>query len=184
MIHYTIIHICLLVPFSFLHFVIAKPPGDRCFSGGLLGPDGTNRHLGKWCKRANKKGPAALSTGGSTGDLIAVGADGRGGRIKVLRSLNHPSLVCLFFFSPSLRLKLKYRSKMVISIKIQVLCKKSQMSLLISNFSKICGTLFCKSTIGYQYLFKQMFILFYIYLFFLLLCHGCSCNWRHQEFGM
>ncbi|KAM7508620.1 hypothetical protein LguiA_019073 [Lonicera macranthoides] len=74
-----------------LPFSVAQP-GDRCFSGGLLGPDGTNRHLGKWCKRANKKGPEALSTGASTGDLIAVGADGRGGRIKVLRSLNHPSL--------------------------------------------------------------------------------------------
>ncbi|KAK9279927.1 hypothetical protein L1049_013611 [Liquidambar formosana] len=69
-------------------------PGDRCFSGGLLGPDGTNRHLGKWCKRVQSKGSMASSVGmqeGSrtnTGDLIAVGADGRGGRIKVLRSLN------------------------------------------------------------------------------------------------
>ncbi|XP_021807968.1 uncharacterized protein LOC110751769 isoform X2 [Prunus avium] len=29
-------------------------PGDACFSGGLLGPDGTNRYLGKWCKRKHK----------------------------------------------------------------------------------------------------------------------------------
>lgn len=28
--------------------------GDACFSGGLLGPDGTNRYLGKWCKRKHK----------------------------------------------------------------------------------------------------------------------------------
>ncbi|KAI4355143.1 hypothetical protein L6164_003943 [Bauhinia variegata] len=55
-------------------------PGDICFSGGLLGPDGTQRYLGKWCKRAAK--------GSSNGDLIAVGADGRGGRVKVLRSQN------------------------------------------------------------------------------------------------
>ncbi|KAL6495529.1 hypothetical protein OROGR_030092 [Orobanche gracilis] len=57
-------------------------PGDHCFSGGLLGPDGTNWHLGKWCKKAQNKGSNANS-----GDLISVGADGRGGRIKVMRSL-------------------------------------------------------------------------------------------------
>ncbi|XP_027773083.1 uncharacterized protein LOC107018464 isoform X3 [Solanum pennellii] len=31
--------------------VVLVKPGDRCFSGGLLGPDGNYRHLGKWCKR-------------------------------------------------------------------------------------------------------------------------------------
>lgn len=31
--------------------VVLAQPGDRCFSGGLLGPDGTYWHLGKWCKR-------------------------------------------------------------------------------------------------------------------------------------
>ncbi|CAN4096812.1 unnamed protein product [Withania somnifera] len=31
--------------------VVLAQPGDSCFSGGLLGPDGTYRHLGKWCKR-------------------------------------------------------------------------------------------------------------------------------------
>nr|POE83757.1 e3 ubiquitin-protein ligase rnf5 [Quercus suber] len=60
-------------------------PGDVCFSGGFLGPDGTNRYLGKWCKRG-------LSKESNTGNLIAVGADGRGGRIKVLRSLSQSSL--------------------------------------------------------------------------------------------
>ncbi|KAL5792330.1 hypothetical protein ACOSP7_000924 [Xanthoceras sorbifolium] len=67
--------------------------GDVCFSGGLLGPDGTNRFLGKWCKRGQDKGLMGMQ--GSTtkgGDLIAVGADGRGGRIKVLRSSNNSSL--------------------------------------------------------------------------------------------
>ncbi|XP_049388180.1 uncharacterized protein LOC125852500 isoform X3 [Solanum stenotomum] len=67
--------------------------GDHCFSGGLLGPDGTNRHLGKWCKKVQNKGSAGLQgSGAGSGDLISVGADGRGGRIKVLRSINQASL--------------------------------------------------------------------------------------------
>ncbi|KDP28563.1 hypothetical protein JCGZ_14334 [Jatropha curcas] len=68
-------------------------PGDMCFSSGLLGPDGTNRYLGKWCKRGQSKRSVTLE-GASTGsgDLIAVGSDGRGGRIKVLRSLNQSLL--------------------------------------------------------------------------------------------
>ncbi|XP_010326668.1 uncharacterized protein [Solanum lycopersicum] len=67
--------------------------GDHCFSGGLLGPDGTNRHLGKWCKKVQNKGSTGLQgSGANSGDLISVGADGRGGRIKVLRSINQASL--------------------------------------------------------------------------------------------
>lgn len=68
--------------------------GNICFSGGLLGPDGTKWHLGKWCKRGKLLGstPAQGSTKNS-GDLIAVGADGRGGRIKVMRSANQSSMV-------------------------------------------------------------------------------------------
>ncbi|KAL3337732.1 hypothetical protein AABB24_030058 [Solanum stoloniferum] len=31
--------------------VVLAKPGDSCFSGGLLGPDGNYWHLGKWCKR-------------------------------------------------------------------------------------------------------------------------------------
>ncbi|MCH86303.1 RING zinc finger protein, partial [Trifolium medium] len=56
-------------------------PVDICFSGGLLGPDGTQRYLGKWCKR----GQNGESTS-TKGNLISVGADGRGGKVKVLRS--------------------------------------------------------------------------------------------------
>ncbi|KAM7276083.1 hypothetical protein ACFE04_017949 [Oxalis oulophora] len=56
-------------------------PGNVCFAGGLLGPDGATRYLGKWCKRAQASTP-------SSGDFIAVGADGRGGTTKVLRTLN------------------------------------------------------------------------------------------------
>ncbi|KAM1053238.1 hypothetical protein ACFX15_000687 [Malus domestica] len=67
--------------------------GDVCFSGGLLGPDGTNRFLGKWCKRGlNKGSESRQNPSADSGNLIAVGADGRGGRIKVLRSLNHSTV--------------------------------------------------------------------------------------------
>ncbi|XP_058745549.1 uncharacterized protein LOC131618322 [Vicia villosa] len=58
---------------------------DICFSGGLLGPDGSQRFLGKWCKRGQN--------GESTkGNLISVGADGRGGTVKVLRNPSQASL--------------------------------------------------------------------------------------------
>ncbi|XP_068669388.1 uncharacterized protein [Aristolochia californica] len=50
------------------------------------GPAGANRYLGKSRKRGQNK----VSLSGSSGDLIAVGADGRGGKIKVLRSPNLP----------------------------------------------------------------------------------------------
>lgn len=62
-------------------------PGEICFSGGLLGPDGTTRYLGKWCKRGQSEALKAVrSSSISNGGLIAVGSDGRGGRIKALRS--------------------------------------------------------------------------------------------------
>ncbi|XVF22481.1 hypothetical protein REPUB_Repub12eG0176500 [Reevesia pubescens] len=68
--------------------------GNICFSGGLLGPDGTKWHLGKWCKRGKMLGSVPMKgSTKSSGDLIAVGADGRGGRIKVMRSANQSSLV-------------------------------------------------------------------------------------------
>ncbi|KAG8663752.1 hypothetical protein MANES_01G252600v8 [Manihot esculenta] len=77
--------------------VPVSSPGNICFSGGLLAPDGSNRYLGKWCKRGQSKGSLALQRPGTSasgsGDLIAVGSDGRGGRIKVLKSLNLSSLV-------------------------------------------------------------------------------------------
>ncbi|PIN20176.1 putative E3 ubiquitin ligase [Handroanthus impetiginosus] len=85
-------------------------PGSHCFSGGLPGPDGTNWHLGKWCKKAQNQGSRTLSAGlqGSNaraGDLIAVGADGRGGRIKVMRSLDQPSMDIKDTSSSAKRLK-------------------------------------------------------------------------------
>ncbi|KAL9385395.1 hypothetical protein Peur_022405 [Populus x canadensis] len=70
-----------------------KPPGDICFSSGLMGPDGTNRYLGRWCKRGQSNGSVAMQgTSASNRDLIAVGSDGRGGRVKVLRSMNQSLL--------------------------------------------------------------------------------------------
>ncbi|KAK7389896.1 hypothetical protein VNO78_25193 [Psophocarpus tetragonolobus] len=60
-------------------------PGTICFSGGLLGPDGSHRYLGKWCKRGQNNELSSAKRS-SNGDLIATGADGRGGRIKVLRT--------------------------------------------------------------------------------------------------
>ncbi|KAJ6675297.1 RING ZINC FINGER PROTEIN-RELATED [Salix viminalis] len=67
--------------------------GDLCFSSGLMGPDGTNRYLGRWCKRGQSKGSMAMQgTSSSSGNLIAVGSDGRGGRVKVLRSINQSFL--------------------------------------------------------------------------------------------
>lgn len=69
-------------------------PGGMSFSGGLLGPSGSNMYLGKWCKRGQTNDSSAMQ-GSRSGELIAVGADGRGGQIKVLRSQNESSLVIL-----------------------------------------------------------------------------------------
>ncbi|KAL0538149.1 hypothetical protein IC582_027148 [Cucumis melo] len=72
------------------HISLNKP-GGISFSGGLLGPNGSNMYLGKWCKRGQTNGSSAMQ-GSRSGELIAVGADGRGGQIKVLRSQNESSL--------------------------------------------------------------------------------------------
>jgi len=68
-----------------------------------MGPDGTNRYLGRWCKRGQSNGSlAAQGTSASSRDLIAVGSDGRGGRVKVLRSMNQSLLVgnaCIQLFN-------------------------------------------------------------------------------------
>lgn len=68
-------------------------PGEICFSGGLLGPDGTTRYLGKWCKRGQSETLKAMQSSSiSNGGLIAVGSDGRGGRVKALRSSTQTSV--------------------------------------------------------------------------------------------
>ncbi|KAL8192342.1 hypothetical protein R6Q57_027527 [Mikania cordata] len=69
--------------------VLSSQAAEICFSAGVLAPDGTKRHLGSWCKRGQNKGFNASSVSKqSSGDLIAVGADGRGGTTKFLKSLN------------------------------------------------------------------------------------------------
>ncbi|XP_071717251.1 uncharacterized protein [Rutidosis leptorrhynchoides] len=73
--------------------VVNSKEGDICFSAGLIGPDGTKTYLGKWCKKAQSKGFSSSSGPRQvSGNLISVGADGRGGTIKVLKSQSQPSL--------------------------------------------------------------------------------------------
>ncbi|XP_074591031.1 uncharacterized protein LOC141846902 [Curcuma longa] len=58
--------------------------GDQCFLGAAGGNAMNRNVVGKWCKQDHKM----ASSSGISGDLIAVGADGRGGRIKILRTHN------------------------------------------------------------------------------------------------
>ncbi|XP_010934625.1 uncharacterized protein [Elaeis guineensis] len=61
--------------------------GDAWFPGGIFGHEGGNRGVGKWCKQVpNVSLYLRTQTSKRNGDLIAVGADGRGGRVKVLRT--------------------------------------------------------------------------------------------------
>ncbi|KAI3794666.1 hypothetical protein L1987_37299 [Smallanthus sonchifolius] len=64
--------------------------GDLVTRPHDLGPDGTKRHLRKWCKNGQSKGFNASTQ--TSDDLIAIGTDGRGGTIKVLKSQNLSSL--------------------------------------------------------------------------------------------
>lgn len=59
---------------------------------------GTNIYLVKYCKWGLNKG---LETSVDTNRLFAVGADERGGRFKVMRSLNQLTVVGLFTFVPT-----------------------------------------------------------------------------------
>jgi len=45
--------------------------------------DGARKGIGKWCKGSTAPGSAS----GNRGSLIAVGPDGRGGKVKILRDL-------------------------------------------------------------------------------------------------
>lgn len=57
-------------------------------SGNIWQSSGTNRNLGRWSKHGERN-EATPSLGGSVprkDDLISIGPDGKGGRIKVLRS--------------------------------------------------------------------------------------------------
>ena len=68
--------------FSFL-------PGDPILHGHF-GHDITSRNVSKWGRLAEHKASASASLGTQAqekkGSLITIGADGRGGKIKVLRA--------------------------------------------------------------------------------------------------
>ncbi|WOK95360.1 hypothetical protein Cni_G04067 [Canna indica] len=72
----------------------ASGPGEQSFHG-VIGANGSNRNVGKWNRQVcnGSSSPFGMQGSKSSGDLIAVGADGRGGRIKILRPHNH-FMVC------------------------------------------------------------------------------------------
>ncbi|CAO2210156.1 unnamed protein product [Urochloa humidicola] len=52
---------------------------------GVSGMDGARKSIGKWCK--GSIAPGSASANPNRGSLIAVGPDGRGGKVKILRDL-------------------------------------------------------------------------------------------------
>ncbi|CAO2176497.1 unnamed protein product [Urochloa humidicola] len=52
---------------------------------GIPGMDGARKSIGKWCKGSTAPGSASANR--NRGSLIAVGPDGRGGKVKILRDL-------------------------------------------------------------------------------------------------
>ncbi|EOA20456.1 hypothetical protein CARUB_v10000769mg [Capsella rubella] len=65
----------------------AVSPGSNG-AGNIWSSSGTNRNLGRWSKHGERN-EATTTLGGSVpskDDLIAIGPDGKGGRVKVLRS--------------------------------------------------------------------------------------------------
>ncbi|KAL6857052.1 hypothetical protein ACP4OV_018434 [Aristida adscensionis] len=52
---------------------------------GTSGADGARKSIGKWCKGSATPGLTGVNA--NRGNLIAVGPDGRGGKVKVLRDL-------------------------------------------------------------------------------------------------
>lgn len=59
----------------------------------------SNRNLGRWSKHGerNEATPSLGGSGPRKDDLIAIGPDGKGGRIKVLRSKPQISVSYAFF---------------------------------------------------------------------------------------
>ncbi|KAL5221580.1 hypothetical protein ABZP36_026293 [Zizania latifolia] len=54
---------------------------------GFLGGEGTRKGIGKWCKGMTTPGSLNAKTNANKSNLIAVGPDGRGGKVKILRDL-------------------------------------------------------------------------------------------------
>ena len=70
-------------------------------AGGSWLSSGENQNLRRW-SRQGERNEAPFSLGGSVSgkdDLISVGPDGKGGRIKVLRSKPQFSVSSCFFIS-------------------------------------------------------------------------------------
>uniref|UniRef100_A0A1D1Y024 Putative RING finger protein C2A9.04c n=1 Tax=Anthurium amnicola TaxID=1678845 RepID=A0A1D1Y024_9ARAE len=60
--------------------------GDPMMSTRPIGAESANKYAGKWFKGIQTKVTPTMQTSTGSGSLIAVGADGRGGRVKVLRT--------------------------------------------------------------------------------------------------
>ncbi|CAO2168021.1 unnamed protein product [Urochloa humidicola] len=58
---------------------------DDFQTSGIPGMDGARKSIGKWCKGSTAPGSASANP--NRGSLIAVGPDGRGGKVKILRDL-------------------------------------------------------------------------------------------------
>ncbi|KAJ1267254.1 hypothetical protein BS78_07G042700 [Paspalum vaginatum] len=54
---------------------------------GIRSMDGARKSIGKWCKDSIATGSASANTNTNKGNLISVGPDGRGGKVKILRDL-------------------------------------------------------------------------------------------------
>jgi TRAF-interacting protein len=65
--------------------VFCLQPDDFQIPIRNLGGEGTGKSVGKWCKGVAT--PGSLNTNANKRNLIAVGPDGRGGKVKILRDL-------------------------------------------------------------------------------------------------
>lgn len=86
------------------------------------GAGGTNQNLRRWSKQGDRKEATSTLGGGSVSgknDLIAVGPDGKGGRIKILRSkpqLSVSILLPLYLLNLKILVSLCYFGHVEISI--------------------------------------------------------------------
>jgi TRAF-interacting protein len=85
--HYNLTHVSLALH---IHHADEKTschqqPDDDFQTPKFLGSDGTRKSISKWCKGSMTAGSATANT--NRGNLVAVGHDGRGGKVKFLRDL-------------------------------------------------------------------------------------------------
>jgi hypothetical protein len=89
--HYNLTHVSLALH---IHHADEKTschqqPDDDFQTPKFLGSDGTRKSISKWCKGSMTAGSATANT--NRGNLVAVGHDGRGGKVKILRPWPIPS---------------------------------------------------------------------------------------------